>query len=995
MPTGVYAADLLAENSTNIISSSHFGINFIAGYNQTSLEGNFESIIQQLGAGHVRYPGGTVTETYLDPHGQIWIDLFENDHSFSAASDGRIIEGPSRIFDFASRNDLEVTFVLPTDALVTMVNGEPIVDQEAVAKVHQLVDDILDGRFGDVNIGAFEIGNEYYHHPDMSAEEYAAVANDLILAVDDAIQNYATYGNPPQDWNAPNIAIQAGVGWRDGDNDAIINGLSPEALESINSVVAHYYSSNLEQVGLRNEHLGQISDWEDATGISNLDYHISEWNVAGTDTGMAQSSTMLSAFDEMLDQGVDTSTIWGTQLRWLDSGLSVNLGDDDLDATDSRLSVSGEMIASMAESLEGLRPIDANPATFVEVTDDDYRLVSYESGGYLVHVYGDAHRAVIYIASRSDEDLNLDFDLPEYFGDFGHVWGETLTSRDDPSTGWRDESDSLSTYGVADFDGVTTYQLNGSEPLILEPYEIVRINIQINDDGVTMEDHDPLISSGLDYDDNLVGSDSGDTIIAHIGNDSVVGHNGHDILFGGDDDDSVFGGQQNDAVFGGLGNDFLRGDHGNDWVVGGDGDDRVIGNSGNDVLSGNSGNDVLLGGEGDDVISAGVGDDHATGGAGSDYFIVTSGSHLIVEDFNSTDGDQVTFLGQFSNLEDLNTHLSVTDSVGHQSGDIIITADDGTRSVFVGAADQKDAFLDSVVDFTEPGENSLNLSDQLNQMESEDIGAYMDSLGTEEFITSFGSIDGVIFFANLQSDKAAEMLNSFEPDELDSFLEGMGDEGLVLSLSEMNSDEVFGFLNGVSENVAAELVSEIGPEIISASILDMDYLSQIAVSDKFFPPDQLERFDLSGNGSDEGEGSIDEPSLSGDTDPSIPIIPEVDGQNIDEEDPDEEEDATIMADCFVATVAYSDGDHPDVWLLRWFRDSIMRETFIGRFGIVMYWYLGPKLAEWVSNKPRTKKYIRLAIEGLVIKISAHYGRIPGKQKDQPELFNSRQINLRR
>lgn len=141
-----YEHDLGATASENIISSSHFGVNYIAGYNQTLREGNFESIVQQLGTGHIRYPGGTVTEKYFDPNGSVWRELFENEKEFTTAEDKYIIEGPGRIFDFATRNGFEVTFVLPTDSLVAMDNGRPVVDEAAVEKVHLLVKDILEGR---------------------------------------------------------------------------------------------------------------------------------------------------------------------------------------------------------------------------------------------------------------------------------------------------------------------------------------------------------------------------------------------------------------------------------------------------------------------------------------------------------------------------------------------------------------------------------------------------------------------------------------------------------------------------------------------------------------------------------------------------------------------------------------------------------------------------------------------------------------------------------
>ena len=123
-----------------------------------------------------------------------------------------------------------------------------------------------------MQIDSFEIGNEYYAYPDMTAEEYASVANELVIAVDDAIQEYVGEGELPDDWTAPKIAIQAGAGWLSGDNQTIIDGLSEDALGSITSVINHFYSSDLNAVGMRDKHLGQISDWEDATGLNQTGF---------------------------------------------------------------------------------------------------------------------------------------------------------------------------------------------------------------------------------------------------------------------------------------------------------------------------------------------------------------------------------------------------------------------------------------------------------------------------------------------------------------------------------------------------------------------------------------------------------------------------------------------------------------------------------------------------------------------------------------------------
>lgn len=55
--------------------------------------------------------------------------------------------------------------------------------------------------------------------------------------------------------------------------------------------------------------------------------------------------------------------------------------------------------------------------------------------------------------------------------------------------------------------------------------------------------------------------------------------------------------------------------------------------------------------------------------------------------------------------------------------------------------------------------------------------------------------------------------------------------------------------------------------------------------------------------------------------------------------------------CFVATAAYGDSSHKDVAFLRQFRNNILKNYFIGRIFIAMYWRVGPFLAKPVkANK---------------------------------------------
>jgi hypothetical protein len=57
-----------------------------------------------------------------------------------------------------------------------------------------------------------------------------------------------------------------------------------------------------------------------------------------------------------------------------------------------------------------------------------------------------------------------------------------------------------------------------------------------------------------------------------------------------------------------------------------------------------------------------------------------------------------------------------------------------------------------------------------------------------------------------------------------------------------------------------------------------------------------------------------------------------------------QKDSSASDDCFVATAVYGDTSHPDVVLLRKYRDQILSRTVVGRAFISFYWLVGPVLA---------------------------------------------------
>lgn len=68
------------------------------------------------------------------------------------------------------------------------------------------------------------------------------------------------------------------------------------------------------------------------------------------------------------------------------------------------------------------------------------------------------------------------------------------------------------------------------------------------------------------------------------------------------------------------------------------------------------------------------------------------------------------------------------------------------------------------------------------------------------------------------------------------------------------------------------------------------------------------------------------------------------------------------ATCFVASVAYGDFNHPDVVLLKEYRDSVLSHNAVGRLFINCYWRIGPFLAKAIGWSRILKGTARLFIK---------------------------------
>jgi hypothetical protein len=80
-----------------------------------------------------------------------------------------------------------------------------------------------------------------------------------------------------------------------------------------------------------------------------------------------------------------------------------------------------------------------------------------------------------------------------------------------------------------------------------------------------------------------------------------------------------------------------------------------------------------------------------------------------------------------------------------------------------------------------------------------------------------------------------------------------------------------------------------------------------------------------------------------------------------------EDSAEDSGGCYIATMVYGDYDHPQVMILRQFRDNVLDKSSFGKWFIKMYYHYSPELVEKLKDKTTTNNVIRKALN-IFIKI---------------------------
>ena len=479
------------------ISGGLFNGNFLA--NRYTLEpgGNLIQIVEYLGLTGLRYPGGSLTEKLFDigdPDSPVVYDDDGKAQDFVPLSD---------FLAYATANDLTATIVLPTrDNLSVRMDGNgdrfPAFDE---AELRVFVRGVATGEYGDTDIVAFEIGNEYWGSGEMNAVEYGRLSSRMAEVIDDELTlvttetgtnpgidvivqsgtnsgssnlsaNYAgqsaadiladlnaTYGT---DFGSEVVFPNGGINWRAINDELIIKQFDEDEAQAVDGVVTHLYSREAVQPGQRDFGLNQIEkSWEAA--FEGIDIHVTEWNQSAsdprfdreTDYGLKQAQEVLNIFETMVESGVDQAHIWPL-IQNTRNALSP-------DSADGGVTPSGALFAMMSEGLPGKQMLDF-------AVDDDSVTEFQGKTADLHGFYGDGE-LVFYVASTSDTIETVTFDLDMMVEGGGTPTARTIGVEDATRPGASDARATIERLAEDDF-----YD-DGQIVATLAPGEIMEVRL--------------------------------------------------------------------------------------------------------------------------------------------------------------------------------------------------------------------------------------------------------------------------------------------------------------------------------------------------------------------------------------------------------------------------------------------------------------------------------------------------------------------------------------
>ncbi|MCL3883672.1 hypothetical protein [Marivita sp. GX14005] len=425
-------------------SQALFGANVLATRLDLEQGGDYDRVIEQLGIGTFRYPGGSLTERYFDIANPNAGTVVDRD-----TGETRDFIPLNEALSYAGQEGLSVTIVIPTRNLLSDMadeNGDRFaaIDDDVL---RGFVRDVVGGVHGEAEIEAFEIGNEYWGSGQMSSIEYGRLASQMARVVDDELTalnhdadiivqsgtnfDFArlsdgvdedmsgaeiladlndTYG---LDLGEDSLFGSGAVNWTHVANEMILSEFdTAEERASVDQIAVHVYSRGQVNESQRSFMLNTADEtWGE--DIPEARIAATEWNTAGNsgsldrteDYGLFQAQEMLNVMEEFLRYDVEQAHVWPL-IQNTPNTLSVDDGQADL-------SPGGAMFAMMQDALPGKTALDLTPERGADT--------EAEEDGVAVHGFWEPDELLFYIAATGEAGARTSVDLSALASDPGEI----------------------------------------------------------------------------------------------------------------------------------------------------------------------------------------------------------------------------------------------------------------------------------------------------------------------------------------------------------------------------------------------------------------------------------------------------------------------------------------------------------------------------------------------------------------------------------------------
>ena len=536
-----------------------FGGNVLAPRGELLGDGSYAEAIEYLGVSGLRYPGGSLTEFMFD------INNPDAETAYDPRTDTESsMIGLTDFMSYAEEMGHAVTIVVPTrtqlsSSLDQYGNRSAEIDEEAL---RHFVQDVATGEFGDAQIQAFEIGNEYWGSGEMNAVEYGRLASQMSEIIDSELSaanrddidivvqkgNNFGYSRISSEFEGvPSIEALAtineqygtdlgedalfssgAVNWGYVNSKLVLSSFDTDSeIEAVDGVVTHIYSRGDVAESTRYFDLDQINDtW--SVEMPGIDIYITEWNLKSTrgldrdeDYGLFQGQEMLEIMEEFARTGVDKAHVWPL-IQNTRNALSE--GQEFDSATPP-----GEMFNLMSETLPGKVLLDFQQGS---------RSTEAEIGEVSVHMFAGEGELAMYVMNGSkDAAATADIDLSSLVSGYTVSDILVLGVEDGEAPG---SNSSQSVVESLDPSFIQDGQLEAS----LSPGEIMQVVLSdiIPTDG--FRDTWDLANSINPFDDDPVVEPVSDPIIPSVPMDDS------DLLI---DDEPAVDEDDDDDMFAGLG----------------------------------------------------------------------------------------------------------------------------------------------------------------------------------------------------------------------------------------------------------------------------------------------------------------------------------------------------------------------------------------------------------------------------------------------------------